>query len=424
VRRRVLIAIVSVTAAAVTVFALPLAFAVGRIYRDDELTRLERTATAATLQVDLRAGADDPVELGGGGTTQLGYYDRAGRRIAGNGPALADSPVRQALRTGTVSDHSTSGPLVVAVPVSSQERVAGAMRASRSDSALSARVRRARLLLAALGAGVVLAAAGAALLLSRRLTRPLERLADSARRLGHGDFTVRAPRAGVAELDAVGGALDSTAERLDGLVSRERAFSTNASHQLRTPLAALRLELEAEALGGGDGDGTKRALEQVDRLEETIGALLAVARDEQRPAEPLELRALLRDVADAWRGPLAAAGRPLRLLVGDDVPAVRGDRVVVRQVLDVLIDNACMHGAGVVTLHARAAGDGAAIEVADEGPGFSGDTERYFARRAHAAEGHGIGLPLARSLASAEGGRLTIDRASPPLFILRLPGVG
>jgi signal transduction histidine kinase len=315
---------------------------------------------------------------------------------------------------------------VVAVPIASGERVAGAIRAARSSSALNARVWRARLLLAALAVTIVLAAAAAALLLARRLTRPLERLAVAAARLGHGDFSVRAPRAGVAELDAVGGALDSTAERLDRLVSREREFSADASHQLRTPLAALRIELEAEAMSGGgeNGAGTERALEQVDRLEQTIDALLAVARDEQRSLEPLDVRTTLDELADTWRGPLAALGRPLRVAWDIDVPTVAADEVVIRQVLDILVDNALRHGAGAVRVRARAAGGGAAIEVADEGAGFSGDVERFFARRGSAAEGHGIGLSLARSLAAAEGGRLMLDRASPPLFILLLPGAG
>jgi signal transduction histidine kinase len=325
--------------------------------------------------------------------------------------------------TGKVADEHRGGELVAVVPVASGEHVAGAIRAARSDAALNARVRNARLGLAALGAAIVLAAALAAVLLSRRLTRPLERLADSARRLGHGDFSARAPRAGVAELDAVGGALDLTAERLDSLLARERAFSADASHQLRTPLAALRIELEAAALDGADHAGTARALEQVDRLDETIGVLLAVARDEQRPVEPLDVRRTLDELADAWRGPLATAGRALRAGVEGDVPAARADRVVVRQVLDVLLDNAVRHGGGEVTVRARAAGAGVAIQVGDEGAGFSGDPERYFARRGQAADGHGIGLALARSLAAAEGGRLTLDRASPPLFTLRLTGV-
>jgi signal transduction histidine kinase len=90
----------------------------------------------------------------------------------------------------------------------------------------------------------------------------------------------------------------------------------------------------------------------------------------------------------------------------------------------VLVDNALRHGGGIVTVRARAAGEGAAIEVSDEGAGFSGDPERFFARRGSSAEGYGIGLALARSLAAAEGGRLTLDRPSPPLFTLRLPPAG
>ncbi|MEA2443779.1 MAG: hypothetical protein QOJ12_1071 [Thermoleophilales bacterium] len=424
--RRILAAIVGVTAAAVTVFALPLGFVVGRVYRDDELIRLERTATAATVQLDPRAGVTDPVELSPQGGAQLGFYDTTGHLRSGKGPATADATVRDALINAKVSDRTGSGILEVAVPVASNERVIGAMRAARSDAALAKRVRDARLLLAALALAVVLAAAGAALLLARRLARPLERLGEAARRLGHGDFSVRSPRAGVAELDAVGGALDTTAERLDRLVARERAFSSDASHQLRTPLAALRIELEAEALAAGDGDGaaTRRALDQVDRLEETIDALLAVARDEQRPVEPLDVRELLDQIGDAWRGALAERARPLRILTDPNVPPVRGDRVVIRQVLDVLVDNALRHGDGVVEVKARAAGGGVAIEVSDEGAGFSGDPERFFARRGSAAEGYGIGLALARSLAAAEGGRLTLDRASPPLFTLRLPPAG
>jgi signal transduction histidine kinase len=417
-RRRILGAIVAVTAVAVAIFALPLGIAIGHIYRDDELTRLERAATAATLSVDLSAGARDPVELPPAGPIQIGYYDRAGQRIAGRGPARVDDVAMRVLRTGKVGDEHDGGQLVVAVPVASGERVAGVMRAARSDSALAARVRNARLTLAGLGTVIVLVAALAALLLSRRLADPLERLAASAARLGHGDFSARAPRSGVPELDAVAGTLDATANRLDELLARERSFSSDASHQLRTPLAALRLELEAAALE--DPAANTRALEQVDRLEHTIEALLAVARDERRPVEPLDVGRELEDLATTWRGPLAAAGRALRIDVETDLPLARADGVVVRQVLDVLLDNAARHGAGQVSVSARAAGDGLAIQIADEGAGFDGDVERYFLRRSDLADGHGIGLALARSLTAAEGGRLTVDRAAPPLFTIRL----
>jgi signal transduction histidine kinase len=81
-----------------------------------------------------------------------------------------------------------------------------------------------------------------------------------------------------------------------------------------------------------------------------------------------------------------------------------------------------VHGAGAVTVRARRAATGVAIEVSDEGPGINGDAEVVFARRSPSDRGHGIGLALARSLAEAEGGELTLRRPGPgPVFALVLP---
>ena len=91
-------------------------------------------------------------------------------------------------------------------------------------------------------------------------------------------------------------------------------------------------------------------------------------------------------------------------------------------VLDVLVGNAAEHGSGTVTVRVRPAPGGLAIEVGDEGPGVAEDPEQVFARRAGSADGHGIGLALARSLAEAEGGRLLLQRPVPaPVFALLLP---
>jgi len=88
-----------------------------------------------------------------------------------------------------------------------------------------------------------------------------------------------------------------------------------------------------------------------------------------------------------------------------------------RQVIDVLVDNALRHGAGIVTITARGVGTGLIVEVADEGPGIGGDPEAMFQRGS--GTGHGIGLALARSLAEAEGNRLRLIRAGPaPVFAL------
>ena len=421
-RARLIVAIAGVAAAAVALLAVPLGLVLQNNYRDDELLRLQRDTVAATREIDLSAGAD-PVEIPPTSDT-LAVYDRAGKRVAGRGPRVADSLVRQAIRSGRIADQHVEGEFAVAVPLLTNERVTGAAWAVRDDAAAVSRTHRAWLALGGLAVGIVILAIGAALLLSRRLASPLERLASAARRLGHGDFSVRSPRTGVAEADSVAEALDVTAERLGDLVTRERAFSSNASHQLRTPLAALRLELEALEMRGNPPAEVSRALAEVDRLQATIDTLLSVARDSADRSAESDLPALLGEIEERWHGPLAAEGRPLRVAVNGDDLVAKASPSVVSEVIGVLLDNAYRHGSGAVTVTARAAAGSIAVDVEDEGQGFSGDPEPAFERHSGSAdgEGHGIGLDLARSLALAEGGRLLVTRAGPaPVLTLLLP---
>ena len=101
---------------------------------------------------------------------------------------------------------------------------------------------------------------------------------------------------------------------------------------------------------------------------------------------------------------------------------------VISEILDVPLESAQRHGTGAVSVSTRSSGRWIALDVADEGPGFSGPSEQVFARRAPSHDGHGIGLSLAQSLAHAEGGRLAVTRLSPPIVTLWLPaaadGVG
>jgi signal transduction histidine kinase len=417
VRRRLVLAIGAVTAGSVVLFAIPLAIVLGRQLHDEALLRLQRDAIAATRAIDLPAQHGDPVEVPRSHDL-LAVYGRSGRRIAGAGPAAPGRQVADALRTGRPSSAEAAQRLVVAVPVLSRERVIGALRASRSTAALDADVRDAWLIVTGLGLGVIAIAVLAALAVSRRLTRPVERLAGAAARLGEGDFSARAPRTGVPELDAVAATLDATAERLDDLLRRERAFTADASHQLRTPLAALRLELEAMELEA-PSDEVERALEQIDRLEATIDTLLAVARDAPRDRAEIDLVGAVEAIEPDWRTRLAADGRPLRIHATREPLRARAAPAVVDQILDVLLDNAYRHGGGEVTVTVRETPRGAAIDIADRGPGLHGDPVAAFHRRASGANGHGIGLSLARSLAEAEGGALVVSNPGPhPKFTL------
>jgi signal transduction histidine kinase len=417
-RRRLGLSIAGVATVAVLLFAVPLAIILGGAHRTEDLLRLQRDTFAATRQIDLPGATDDPVELPRS-PDSLAAYDRAGRRIAGTGPATAPAVVRTAIRTGRSTDARADGALVVAVPIVSRERVVGAVRAQRAEGESSGDTAQQRLAVAGLGLGVVLMAILAALWLGRALARPLERLAVTATRLGHGDFLVRAAPSGIAEVDAVGAALESTAGRLEETVNRERAFSADASHQLRTPLQALRIELEAVELRGDAPPEIRAALVQADRLETTIATLLAVARDAPRATGTTAVASVVETARARWHGPLAATSRPLRVALPPDLPPAGADPHVVTEILEVLLDNATRHGAGAVAVTVRALDGWLAIDVSDEGPGFAIDPEEAFARSSRGD--HGIGLPLARSLAHAEGGRLTVTRATPaPVITLFL----
>ncbi|WP_169542278.1 HAMP domain-containing sensor histidine kinase [Solirubrobacter soli] len=415
-----MLAIAAVAAAAVVLFALPLAFVVARNYRDDELLRLQRDTIAATRAIDVDPRRHDPIELPSS-TDRLAVYEASGRRVAGTGgPVHADTLVDAALRASAPVSESDSQ-LVVVVPLLSGERVTGALRAQRSGDATADAVRRAWLALAGLALLVVLLAVLAAFVLGRRLARPLERLAVAARRLGQGDFATRAPRGGVPEADQIAIALDETAQRLADLVARERAFSADASHQLRTPLAALRIELEALEMSPDAPAELPRALAQVERLQSTIDTLLAVARDIPRPAADTDVADVVDELQARWRDPLAAEARPLRIGLSPEAGTSSASGAVVSEILDVLLENAQRHGAGAVSISTRSSGRWIALDVADEGPGFSGTSEEVFTRRAPSPDGHGIGLSLAQSLAHAEGGRLAVTQLSPPVITLWLP---
>lgn len=416
-RRRILLAILGVTVLAMVLFAVPLAVAAGRLYRADQRTELVRQATSAALAVpaSFATTGDAPELPAAAAGTRLALYDTRGRRLQGAGPDTADLAVRGALG-GAVTEDTTSGEAVVGVPLASEERVVAVVRASASTDRVRDRLERSILLMAALAVAVIGAAFVVARWQARRLAAPVGRLADAADRLGHGDFAVHVEPAGIDEVDHAAGALNATAARLGDLVARERAFSAHAAHQLRTPLTGLRLTLEAVP-GAGD------AVAQVDALGRTVEELLTLAREPAGPRDPIAVDALLAELETRWRGPLAARGRPLRVAADASLPEGRASPSAVRQALDVLLDNASRHGRGQVTVRARDLAGTLALDVADDGPGLAhGEADAAFAGRRDRAT-HGLGLPLARAVIEAEGGRLVVTRTTPgATFTIVLPG--
>lgn len=433
VRRRIVTLTVLAAMLAITLFGVPLGIAVARFHEGTSAHFLERAADSVALAAagDLANGripvleparaveGEEDHEIHG---VKIAIYSPTGKLLTGDGPPVGDAMVRAAhhtdMATGPVGED-----LVLTVPVLSGPALVGVIRTAHPASELSSRIWQSWLKMA----GLAIVAIGAGWLigyrLSARLTRPLEDLAGTAEQLGEGDFTVRTRRAGVPEIDQVAEAFDVTAERIGETLERERTFSSDASHQLRTPLTGLRLQLEAALENPGrDPYATIRdCIASTDRLERTIDDLLALAKQTRSPRAPLDLDKLFDEVRQTWHGMLAERGRALRIS-GREAPPARAAAAAVRQVLAVLLDNAATHGHGTVSVLARDAGDALAIDVSDEGSVPDGNDPFSTVRDESAApEGHGIGLRLARSLTEAEGGRLRLSSPSPTTFTLLLP---
>lgn len=414
VRRRLTLAAVLVAGAAVLVLGVPLALVEAARVRGDMTTRLEREADVVAAAVDERVEARLPLTA-----AQLAPLVRSGHRVT----------VRARGRTVVVGAHLSDDDGVVSARAGSARLSVVTASAPRSE--IGARVARSWLLIGALGAGGVILAFLLAASLARRLSRPLEAAADGSARLGEGDFSVRVPRSGVREIDAIAVALGRSGERIAHLVGREREFSSNVSHQLRTPLTALRLRLEEglrDGDGDGDGDGTARiraelqaAVQEADRLEATVADLLAYARAESagRRVE-IALADVTAEHVRSWRPLVRHAGRTLTLrLVAR--PTVSASRGTVGQVLDVLLENALRHGSGPIAVVVTEERGWATVAVEDAGAGVPEDVAaQVFDRGATRADGTGIGLHLARALAVADGGALRLTRPAPPRFELRL----
>jgi len=422
VRPRILAAIVGVALLAVAILAIPLGIRLRDDAREQSVDRLERLAATAIARIPNQFEPGTKVKLPDlASDGDLGVYDATGARRGGEGPGRADATTLRAL-TGRNTSAVTKSALVVGVPVIQGRRVIGAMRAAEPIAVTDAQIRHQRLNIFWFAGAAVAVALIVGLWLSSVLARPLGRLRLAATRLGHGDFSVRAPRSGIAEADAVAIALDETATRLEDLVERERTFSAHASHQLRTPLTALRLAVEAELAQPRPDPSTtlNEVLVETDRLERTISDLLLLSRGSAERG-PIDLEVVVRDAHDRWRGLFAADGRTLLVHVAHgQVLEAHASSAALGQILDVLLDNSLKHGAGTVQLTLRpGTGGGAVIAVEDEGVGVQGDPAAVFSTSARG--GHGLGLPLAAALANAEGARLRLARAGPePVFEVAL----
>jgi signal transduction histidine kinase len=272
------------------------------------------------------------------------------------------------------------------------------------------------------------------LLLARTLTRPLRKLSGAARAFGRGDLSARAALTRGDELGDVSRAFDEMAERVTELLRAEKELLANVSHELRTPLARIRVALDLAI--EGDAEVARESLadiaEDLDELERLIADILAAARldlaegDGAGGVPPLrrervDVHDLLSRASSRFR--TAHPNRTLHLDAAEALPSVEGDPMLLRRVIDNLLENAHKYSAqstDPIDLCAREDAGELAIEVVDRGIGISAeDLPRVFRpfyradkSRTRATGGLGLGLALAKRIVDAHGG--SIDLVSAP----------
>lgn len=398
---------------ALALFLVPLGFAVMSLSLADARSNLEGQALHAALTIDPLFSKSDLTEIPRPPAGQeLALYGVNGSLVVGTGPKRADRAVSAAL-TGRTAPEAVGSSLVAVVPIASGESVRGVVRAAVPLRAIWARIIGLWVLLV-LGASVALAiGAGAARSLARRIVSPMEDLARASRAIGEGDFAARTTPTGLVEIDEAGAALNATAVQLSNAMTRERKLTSNASHQLRTPLTGLRALLE----GALDDPGTdlkqalRQGIERADALEATIDEIIRLSRGVGSDSSSNAL-AQIDDARRRWNGSFASRGRPLRVAVQAENYRVAASEPAVRQVLDVLLDNALRHGRGEVLVRLREALGAVAIDVRDDGSSISQGTDP-FVDGFSTDGGTGLGLPLAKLLVADAGGELLLTERTP-----------
>ena len=388
-----------------------------RITRHVAALVAERVDDRAALVARLNEIHDD---LG----MDVAVRDRDGALVA-----WAGDPLRDVERGGPPGPRGGPPPLMMPVRTPATGEVVGVVLTAPAR-ALKARPMPIPPLwrpLATLGVAL-LAVALATRPLARRITRPLERLTDAARRLGSGDLGARVPepsRRGGDEIAAVTRAFNDMAERVERLVRGEKELLANVSHELRSPLTRIRMALE---LLPHEGDAARRIadverdLAELDRLmEDVLTAARLEATGLPTHLGAVDVQALLANLAERARHDPVIAGTPVRVEDGAAI-TLTADEALLRRALWNLVENAAKYGAPPITLAARATAAGVELSVTDTGPGIApADRERVFAAfyRGDAARtpgvggedrhGVGLGLTLARRVAEVHGGTMAID---------------
>jgi signal transduction histidine kinase len=267
--------------------------------------------------------------------------------------------------------------------------------------------------------------------LSRSITRRLEHLAEGARRWGAGDLAHRVPVVGKDEIALLSERFNLTAAAIEGLLAQERQILATASHELRSPLARVRMALELlaeEPDPNRRAELSRRSAEDIAELDALVEELLLTARTQagvpRRPFAEADLLGLVRTEAEAFGAKVA--GEPILLSC---------EPAMIKRLVRNLFSNARLHGqGGAIRAEIQRSGSHVLLAVEDDGPGVpEGERERIFAPfyrppgpRPPGDTGLGIGLALVRQVARYHGGDVAYVSRQPTgsRFEVRLPTTG
>jgi signal transduction histidine kinase len=426
VARRIVLAVLALVIVALSAVALPLGLVTANQDRRDY--QIEALASAVTLANVAEEHLDDHIngpalgrtvrQLGSNGD-RVSVLSADGRRIAGTAarPPVTAAQLSRAGHARMPAIYEPDDWLLAVMPVlrDSRDGHVGAVVLARPTAPVSERIARLWSLIAAACAAALLAAALVAVALAGWVNRPLRQLEAAAAQLGGGDLGTRsASDAGPAEVRGLAQSFNQMAARLESLVHGHRAMMADVSHQLRTPLAALRLRLDVLAQDSDPESAAELAgaQEEIARLSRLVNGLLAVARAEN--VSTVQVLAPLDQVIGArvaaWQ---PAAEERAVLLRADLEPAgVRVGDGHLEQILDNLIANAldALPEGGTVTLTCSLDDGWARIVVRDDGPGMTAEQQRLaFRRFAGGGPGAGLGLAIVHRLAVSNGGSAALS---------------
>ena len=277
----------------------------------------------------------------------------------------------------------------------------------------------ARILIAVLISGLI------SLGLATLLTRPIRRLRLAAQRMAEGDLSVRVGGKGKDEVAELSRDFDVMAERLREMLDSQRRLLSDVSHELRSPLARLRVALELLEKNDDRTRAVKRIGKEADELERLVSNLLSLARLESGQStlerKQVSLRQLLQTVVNDADFEAGAKGRRVTLEAVSDY-SLKGDPVLLRAAIDNVVRNAERHPAERTAVEVRLNlnGDGVRIEVCDRGEGvpetelsrmFEAFTRIGEARDRHSG-GYGLGLSITGQVMSAHGGSVSAANRS------------